>query len=160
MSRKGFALLIGLLVLVAMVTMAMAQPGASSAPSGQVELELVVEMPRSPDGTPAGDLAEIIRNLGSSGLGGFQVDSFFDVSYVSNIGSNGLDGFQVDSFFDITYEIDFDSSPGAIEVEIVAMQLRGTLADPTDPAAALDAVIQAISVAKGKVYAGHITVLK
>ncbi len=162
MRGKRFALLIGLLMMVAVATMAVAQPGVSGAPSGQVQLEFLIEMPKSSDPalTPVGDLVGIISNLGSSGEDGFRVDSFFDITYVSNLGSSGLDGFAVDSFFDVTYDIEYGSSASTIEVEIIAMQLRATPNDPANPVGAIDAVKKAVNGAGGKVYVGHVTVLK
>ena len=84
---------------------------------------------------------------------------------VSNIGSSGQDGVSAkgspDSFFDIFYEIDFDRPNSAtIETEMVAMQLRGTVTSPANPAVALDAIRGAVSSAGGDVYIGHVTVLK
>ena len=81
---------------------------------------------------------------------------------VSNIGSSGQDGvskksdFQVDSFFDISYGID----GGKIDIELVALQLRATLSDPSDTAGFLEAVGGAATAAGGDVYYGHVTILK
>ena len=169
MRRKRFVLLIGLLILVAVATMAVAQPGANAATPGQgkVQLQFLIELPQSPAGTPTrvGELVKRISNIGSSGEDGFTVDSFFDIQYVSNIGSSGLDGntatFQVDSFFDVFYEIEFDNSGNrTLQTEMLSMDLSGTLNDPANPAGAIDAVTRAVNEAGGHVHGGHVTILK
>ena len=104
-------------------------------------------------------MVQAISNIGSSGLDGFSVDSFFDVVYASNIGSSGLDGFIVDSFFDLTYKIDAPSDT-QFDTEIIAMSLSSTLSDPTNPGGALDAIRKAVEIAGGTVAYGHVTVLK
>ena len=167
MRGKRFALLIGLLIIVAVATMAVAQPGVSGAQKGQVQLQFLIELPKmSPDPTIT-PMEWVISNLGSSGEDGFRVDSFFDISYVSNIGSSGLDGntttFQVDSFFDVFYEIEFDNPTGGdrtVQTEILSMDLSATLNDPTDPAGAIDAVTKAVNEGGGHVHKGHVTILK
>ena len=179
MKGKRVLLLIGLLILVALGTMAIAQPSASSAQSGQVRLQFLIELPPTPKcepdtdpsrcPTPVGDLVRKISNLGSSGEDGFVVDSFFDISYVRNIGSSGLDGntttFQVDSFFDVFYEIKFDNPKGGgdrtIQTEMLSMDLSATPNDPTNPAGAIDAVTRAVrDEVGGHVHKGHVTILK
>lgn len=157
---------------------------AKPKPKGIVEVALIVSRGTTSDGTRA-TLAGIVSNIGSSGQDGvrgksdFTVDSFFDIHYVSNIGSSGQDGvrsdltvsnigssgldgvskksnFQVDSFFDIEYRID----GGKIDIELVALQLRTTLSDPSNTAGLLEAVRGAATAAGGDVYYGHVTILK
>ncbi len=157
MRGKRFALLIGLLAIVAVATMAVAQPGAGApAPRGEGQLQFIIELPPTPKCEPgvvcpppmtAQELVELVTEACC-----FQVDSFFDISYVSNIGSSGLDGttatFQVDSFFDVFYEIEFNNPPGGdrtVQTEILSMDLSGIFGDPDKPAAALDAVTRAVN---------------
>ena len=178
MRRKRFALLIGLLMLVAVATMAVAQPGANAATRGEAQLQFLIELPQpvcepdpaDPDGPPictpasAKELVELV-----TGACCFQFDVFFEVDYISNIGSSGLDGntttFQVDSFFDVFYEIEFDNSPSGagsrtIQTEMLSMDLSGTLNDPDNPAGAIDAVTKAVNAVGGHVHRGHVTILK
>ena len=185
MRKKRFAALTGLLALLAVGIMAVAQSGAGAevTKAPQVEIQLLFELPKSPDGAPTSlsDLLRTISKVGSGGYQGVRFDSFFDITYASNIGSSGQDGVSrrlvvsnigssgqdgvraagPDSFFDIFYEIDFKrTSSATIETEMVAMQLRATVTSPANPAGALDAVRGAISAAGGDVYIGHVTVLK
>ena len=167
MKTKRFVLLIGLLLVLAVATMAVAQPGVSAAKEGGTQLQVLIELPPpSSDGTSmsAEELVELVTIACC-----FQVDSFFDVSYAANIGSIGLDGntttFQVDSFFDVFYEISFDNPPSGgesrtVQTEILSMDLSGALHDPTNPAGAIDAVTQAVKKAGGRVYTGHVTLIK
>ena len=156
----GFAVL--LLVAFAAAAWAYASAGspqAAAAKSGtEFQLDLSV-------GVPAGTgAALVVSNIGSSGQDGvrYQVDSFFDIIY-ANIGSSGQDGVRAseanfDSFFDITYDLDFSSSDGrTFDTEMISMSLR---AHADDPAGALDAVVEAVRQLKGRVYYGHVTVLK
>ena len=150
--------------VVAGVLVPLPSAEAQPTPDSNAEVELIVSLGISSDGTRA-TLEGIVSNIGSSGQDGvrggsdFQVDSFFDIYYVSNIASSGQDGvrsnltvsnigssgqdgvskksdFQVDSFFDISYGID----GGKIDIELVALQLRATLSDPSDTAGFLEAV--------------------
>ena len=77
MRSKRFAILIGLLILLAVGTMALAQPGAGAQTKvekaakghGEVAIEMLIQLPESPDGTETsvGDLVTKISNIGSSG---------------------------------------------------------------------------------------------
>ncbi|MDA0987734.1 MAG: hypothetical protein O2783_01080 [Chloroflexi bacterium] len=99
------------------------------------------------------DMIQVVRENGT-----FQVDSFFDISYISNIGSSGLDGytFTVDSFFDVEYRV------SSIDTEMVSLSLSASpiFGDPDFDVRALDAVITAVAEAGGHVHYGHVTVLK
>ena len=44
---KGVALLIGLLTLVPLATMTVAQPGASASAGSQVRIQFLIELPRA-----------------------------------------------------------------------------------------------------------------
>ena len=165
---KGTAVLALLAALLAAVLFATYEPDAqaASAPKGAFQLDLIITVPKD---TP---VELVVSNIGSSGQDGvrhiYSVDSFFDVFYVSNIGSSGEDGvrassFNPDSFFDVFFEIDV-SDPGTgrvfIETEMVAMSLTGSLSDPSNPGVVLDEVRRSLSVLKGTVHHGHVTVLK
>ena len=182
MRSKRFAILIGLLILLAVGTMALVQSGAGAQTKGEtkddkkhkgeVAIEMLIQLPKSPDGTQTrvGDLLTKIKNIGSSGQDGVTFDVFFDITYISNIGSSGLDGvsagsnlasFNVDSFFDIEYEIDFDPPRyRTVQTEMLSMDLTGRVDDPSNPGIALDALRRAVSAVGGDVYVGHVTVLK
>ena len=162
--RTMVGLVMVLAALLAAVTYASFQPSAqaASAGQGQFQAELIVQLP--PDVTSVSAALTLVRGSGEdpdTGESDFQVDSFFDVSYVSNIGSSGLDGFapssfQVDSFFDIYYEIDF--STRTVQTEMLSMSLTGSMSDPTDPGVVIDAVTSALK--GGHVYYGHVNVIR
>ena len=187
MRKKRFSVLIGVLVLLGALTMVLFQAGAGAAQKkvntqGGIGIQLLFELPKSPDGTPGSvdTLVGRIQKIGSGGYAGFQVDWFFDIAYASNIGSSGEDGVSrrlvvsnigssgqdgvrsaPDSSFDVFYEIDFKRPNSAtIETEIVAMQLRATVTGTATPAGALDAVRGAVKSAGGDIYVGHVTILK
>jgi len=152
----------GLIAVVAIVGLVLAQPRAGEAAQSQAEIDLVIEVPK---GTSLGGLTEfVVANIGSSGEDGvrFVVDSFFDVFYVTNIGSSGEDGVaraSFDSFFDITYEIELRT----IQTEMVAMQLTGSYSGELNPATLIDRIRRATKSDGSpgpRVYYGHVTVLK
>ena len=168
MWKRGLVLVVGMIALAVAVSTLALQPSAqaAAAPKGQVQIDLMVEV------KPGGDTALIVSNIGSSGLDGvscgrssFNVDSFFDVSYVSNIGSSGEDGvrFIVDSFFDVEYSIappTPDSTGRTVQTEILSMDLSAALVDPDDSSQVMDDLRCQVEDAGGTVYYGHVTVLK
>lgn len=170
MKMRSAIVMVGILAIVAAVGIFSILPEGQveakgdKGKTGQVDIELMVSAGK---GGSVEAMTAAVRNIGSSGQdgvakggGSFQVDSFFDIMYVSNIGSSGEDGvsFNVDSFFDIEYRVGSDREK--IETEMIAMQLRATLTDPDNPDAALDDIRAAVRGAGGDVYYGHVTVLK
>ena len=160
-TRKSLVLLAaGLIAVIAIVGLAVAQPRAGEAAQAQAQIDLVIKV-RCPDGTcrpsSLGALIEnIVSNIGSSGQDGvrYRVDSFFDVFFVrsiGNIGSSGQDGVRFDSFFDITYEI------RSIDIELVALSLTATYSGELNPALVIDEIR---GVTSGDVVYGHVTILK
>jgi hypothetical protein len=67
----------------------------------------------------------------------------------------GQKEFNVDAFFDITYEIFGDP-----DFDMVSMSVPGTLTDPTNPGAALDAVRDVLGQSRAVEFRGQVTVLK
>lgn len=160
MRKKLFAVLLGfgaLAMLAGVATAAQPAGQAAAAVRGEAQLDLVFAVPAG------SSMEEIVTAL--RGQKAFNVDSFFDIDVsplasVPNIGSSGLDGvrassFNVDSFFDITYEIFGDP-----DFDMVAMSVLGTLADPTNPGAVLDAVRDVLGQSRAVEFRGHVTVLK
>ena len=163
MKKSSIVFLVALFAVVVTAGTIVVQPTAVAAvpAKGEAQMDFMIEVGMAPDGTPMSvqQLVKVISNIGSSGEDGFIVDSFFDITYVSNIGSSGIDGFSVDSFFDVSYKID-NSSDKTFDTEMVALSLRSTLDDPNNPARAIDAVKAAVEKTGGRVYYGHVTVLK
>ena len=163
-TRKSLVLPAGgLIAVIAVVGLTVAQPRAGEAAQNRAQIDLVIQI-RCPDGkcrTSLEDLSKrVLSNIGSSGQDGvrrFVPDSFFDIYYLRNIGSSGQDGVSAsfDSFFDITYQIELRT----IETEIIAMQLRGTYPSDLNPALLID--LDGLRIATGgDVTYGHVTVLK
>ena len=163
MKKWNLVLVVALIVAAVAGGFAAVQPGTGAAQQvkGEARIDLIIVVDKSEGRVtiPVKSMVQAISNIGSSGLDGFSVDSFFDVVYASNIGSSGLDGFIVDSFFDLTYKIDAPSDT-QFDTEIIAMSLSSTLSDPTNPGGALDAIRKAVEIAGGTVAYGHVTVLK
>ena len=70
MRKKRFAVLIGVFLLLALGTMALAQPGAGAvqdATKDRVEVQLLFELPENSDGRPTSlsDLLNKISNIGA-----------------------------------------------------------------------------------------------
>ena len=168
--------LIGLVAIVMAVVVAigfMVVPSsaleASAKGKNQFQLDLIVEAPGlGKDGTPglgtAGTIELVELSLTS---GNYNVDSFFDVYYVSNIGSSGLDGntakvtANFDSFFDIEYEIGGSTRKvGTFDTEMISMSLTVNLNDPPNPQGAIDVVREALEKKGGDVYVGHVTLIR
>ena len=163
MKKWNLVLVVALIVAAVAGGFAAVQPGTGAAQQvkGEARIDLIIVVDKSQGDVtiPVRSMVQAISTIGSSGLDGFSVDSFFDVVYASNIGSSGLDGFIVDSFFDLTYKIDAPSDT-QFDTEIIAMSLSSTLSDPTNPGGALDAIRKAVEIAGGTVAYGHVTVLK
>ena len=125
MKRVGLASLVGLIAIVVAVGLMAFQPNvqAASAPKGNAQVDLLIEL--GTDGTVPNTMADMIRVVRENGT--FQVESFFDISYVSNIGSSGLDGytFTVDSFFDVEYRV------SSFDTEMVSLSLSASPLDLT-----------------------------
>ena len=163
-QKRHYLWFVGLVVLVAVVGLIVFRPGAQAAsvPKEQDQINLIVDLGKE---LSVQSLTETISEVSS-----FNVDSFFDIMYVSNIGSSGQDGVRFQSsptfdvFFDVFFEVDGpsdDPDGAAIPVEMVALSLTGTLSDPDNPAEAIDEIRQAITDSGGNTgYLGHVTVLK
>lgn len=172
--RKWLAGLVAVVIAVAVATIIVviqsSTPGASARTHDQIQLDLIVTvLPAPDDGTgknpdgpgPLESTLDIIK--GALSDQDFQVDSFFDVYYVTNIGSSGEDGvsFRTGGNFDVFFEVDYRiSRAGTIETEMVALSLTSTAPDPTNPQGAIDAVKRIVEARKGRVFYGHVTVLK
>ena len=158
MKKRSFVLLAGLVAIVAAAFFAYTQPTTSAAPRllrSEADVELIVRVAKP------GSSSLVVSNIGSSGEDGvrFSVDSFFDILVVSNIGSSGEDGvrFSIDSFFDIFYDIAADDAGArSVPIELVALQLRGSNADPNNPGQVLDDLKAAVGDS-GTVIGGHVT---
>ena len=129
------------------------QVQAASQARGDVQVDIIVV---------GSKVKDVVRSIEGRSDGQFQIDSFFDISYVSNIGSSGEDGvratsFTVDSFFDVTYEMGREGCSGCWQTEMVSMQLVGSVPGGTNPGDALDEIVEAIG--SGKIAYGHVTVL-
>ena len=98
-TRKSLVLLAaGLIAVIAIVGLAVAQPRAGEAAEHRAQIDLVIEI-KCRDGSCRTSLEElskrVLSNIGSSGEDGvrrFVPDSFFDIFYLRNIGSSGQDG--------------------------------------------------------------------
>lgn len=149
-------------------------PSVVSAEDGRphAQLDLIITVP---DGTDAP--LKMTLDLVTKGLanGKYQIDSFFDVSYVSNIGSSGEDGVSLSvsnigssgedgvrrgGNFDVFFEVDYKKAKKGttIETEMVALSLSYN--PGPDPLGAIDAVKKAVDAGGGRVFYGHVTVLK
>ena len=181
MKVRFLIVLVGLVVAVGVAGLLVPSQSAEAqrAPKSNAEVELIVSLGTSPDGEPA-TLRSVVSNIGSSGEDGirkpgdFTVDSFFDIYIVSNIGSSGEDGVSADltvsnigssgqdgvrkstATFDSFFDISYDIGGRNVEIELVALQLRATISDPSDTAGLLDAVTKAAADAGGGVYYGHV----
>ncbi len=143
MKKRNLALAAVATAIIMIAGIAAFQPTASDASAvnkkkgpGDSTLEFTIELRK---GTSAAGMVDAVKKA-------------------AGVGSSGIDGFSVDSFFDITYKV----STGAkgFDTEIVAMQLR---AAPTDPNMNAGAVIDAVKKTvgnQGDVTVGHVTVLK
>ena len=140
-------------------------PTASAKGRNQIQLDLVVSVEgiiRATD--EAGPLTSM---LGAIELAlsdnNYQIDSFFDVYYVSNIGDSGEDGvsFKAGANFDVFFEVGFNlGRGGTFDTEIIAMSLSSSAPDISNPQGAIDIVRNAVAANKGRVHYGHVTVLK
>ena len=132
----------GLIALAAAVSVVAMQPSAqaASAPKGQVQVDLVVGLPKGPDSA-----ALVVSNIGSSGEDG--------------VSACGESDFQVDSFFDIAYRIE-PPPDRTIQTEMLSMPLTGTLLTPDNPGEAMDDLRCQVEAAGGDIYYGHVTILK
>ena len=138
---------------------------ASAKVNNQIQLDLIVAIPTggtvpTPDepGPVESTLGVIKAALSDHN---FQVDSFFDVYYVSNIGSSGEDGVSIKAGanFDVFFEVEISRS-GTFDTEMIALSLSSTVPDPTNPQGAIDIARTAVEGLKGSVHYGHVTVLK
>ena len=138
-TRKSLVLPAGgLIAVIAVVGLTVAQPRAGEAAQNRAQIDLVIQI-RCPDGKCRTSLEDLSKRV------------------LSNIGSSGQDGVSAsfDSFFDITYQIELRT----IETEIIAMQLRGTYPSDLNPALLID--LDGLRIATGgDVTYGHVTVLK
>ena len=167
------AIVIAVVVTVGFVVAQLSAPEASAKGKNQFQLDLVIDMTRL-IGVETGNKGEVRKyRLDISGTldlvedalarGDYNVDSFFDVFYVSNIGSSGEDGvsFRSNPTFDVFFEVDYKTSGASkITTEMVAMSLTANPNGSSSPQGAVDAVRQALRKAGGDVYIGHVTVLK
>ena len=172
MGSKGVglvAVVIAVIVAIGLVVAQSSAPGATTKTNDTFQLDLVIQT--------GGPGTRYLKPLDTSGTvklveaaltkGRYNIDSFFDISYVSNIGSSELDGnttrasFNVDSFFDIEHEITSSGySRKSIPIEMLASSLTATLNDPPNPQRAIDLVRVAVESVGGDVNYGHVTVLK
>ena len=140
-------------------------PTASAKEKSQILLDLVVAVPTSGTVPSPGEPGALETALGvikgALSEHNFQVDSFFDVYYVPNIGSSGEDGvsFKAGANFDVFFEVEVSRS-GTFETEMIAMSLSSTAPDPSNPQGAIDIARTAVEGLKGRVFYGHVTVLK
>ena len=160
MKTRSLVLLAGLTALAAMVGIMLAQPSESVAAKavakGEVQLEFTIEIPTIEIPgieIPTVDIPSVVAAVQTA---------------VTNIGSSGLDGYSIDSFFDLKYqcdvffEVDVRSSR-SIQTEILSMSLTGTPLTPdVDPGAVIQSVIEAVRALEigGTLTDGHVTVLK
>ena len=139
MKKRNFVLSAGLFAVAAFVILAVSLPAneASAAKSKQEsQLDFTIQI------SPGVSVEEIVAAVRRG----------------ANIGSSGQDGFRVDSFFDITYEI--SASPDGFDTEMVSLSLRAAPNDPdVNPGAVIDNVRAAVGKS-GRVFYGHVTVLK
>ena len=167
MSRRVVGLIAVAMAVVASIGLIVGQSltsEASAKAKDQFQLDLIVQVPGpGPDGTPGLSTSGTIELVELSlAKGRYNVDSFFDISYVSNIGSSGDDGvsFKTTPNFDVFFEVDYKTSRGKIETEMVALSLRVNLNDPPNPQGAIDLVRRALEGAGGDIYYGHVTIIK
>ena len=172
MKRKyGYlALIIAMVVATGVVVYQSSAPEAAARVHDGIELvqlDLIVDasagaIGKNSDGAgPVETTLSVISDALSAS--GFQVDSFFDVYYVSNIGSSGQDGvsYKAGANFDVFFEIDISiSGKSTIPTEMVALSLTSTAPDPNNPQGAIDAIKSALEASHSRVYYGHVTVLK
>ena len=139
-------------------------PEASAKGKGQFQMDLIVAPGSSPDGTPgistSGTIEMVQLSLAEAG---YNVDSFFDVSYVSNIGSSGEDGvsFKSSPTFDVFFEVEYKTGGArTIQTEMIAMSLKGSIGDGSVAWRGLDVVKNAVKKNGGHTYVGHVTLLR
>ena len=167
MNKKAVGLLVlatAVLVAAVFVFLPTGSLEVSAKTADPIQIDLVVEV------GPKQNSRSTLKNVqGALESGGFNVDSFFDVYYVSNIGSSGqdgvrrigssgIDGFSVDSFFDVFFEI--NNTSRTIPIEMVALSLRSVSPAGGNPEDSLELVERAVEGDGGVVYYGHVTVLK
>jgi hypothetical protein len=179
MSKKivgSAALFVALVVALGFVVAQTNVPEASAKDKNQFQMDLLIDMTKlvtiETGETGRKEEARKVRASISGAVdlveealarGDYNVDSFFDVFYVSNIGSSGEDGvsFKSSPTFDVFFEVDYKTSRGSgFATEMVSMSLTASPGGASGPQGAIDIVKAALQNAGGDVYVGHVTVLK
>ena len=159
------ALIIAIVVAAGVLVYQSSAPDVSARAHDEIELvqlDLVISVPADPGRT---DLLEsMLEEIGNAlSNAGYQVDSFFDIMYLSNIGSSGEDGVSVRTGgnFDVFFEVDYKISGNrTFATEMVAMSLTSTAPDVNNLQSALDVVKSAVEARQGDYFIGHVTLIR
>ena len=144
MKKRNLAFAAAATAIIMVAGLAAFQPTASDAAAvnkakgpQEATLDFTMQLPR---GTSVAEIVDAVKQA-------------------ANIGSSGLDGFAVDSFFDIT--TDFSKDSKGVEIEIIAMQLRAASNDPNMNAGqVIDEVKAAVKDKGGHEFIGHVTLIR
>ena len=167
------AVVIAVIGTIGFVVAQSAAPEATANAHGQFQMDLVIDtthlfvIETGSDGqrrkTPLDTSGTIDLVEGALARGNYNVDSFFDIMYVSNIGSSGEDGvsFKSSPTFDVFFEIDYRTSQaGTFDTEMLSMSLRASPGGGSGPQGAIDVVKEALEKSGGNVYVGHVTLIR
>jgi hypothetical protein len=158
------AVVMAVVVAIGFMVVPSSTPEAVAKGKNQFQMDLILAPGPGPDGTSRISTSGTIELTQLSlAEAGYNVDSFFDVMYVSNIGSSGEDGvsFKSSPTFDVFFEVDYKTSRGSgFATEMISMSLKGSIGDGTVTQRGLDVVRKAVEKNGGHTYVGHVTLIR